>query len=84
MAKLVAKAYGEALFELAMEKQNPEEFLEEAQGILQILEENPEFDKLMKHPKISKPEKEEVVETGVVFVEENTPYLSKYKVKPVV
>ena len=41
MAKLVAKAYGEALFELAMEKQNPEEFLEEAQGILQILEENP-------------------------------------------
>ena len=27
---------------------------------------------------------EEVVETGVVFVEENTPYLSKYKVKPVV
>lgn len=67
MAKLVAKAYGEALFELAMEKQNPEEFLEEAQGILQILEENPEFDKLMKHPKISKPEKEEVVET--VFAE---------------
>ena len=30
MAKLVAKAYGEALFELAMEKQNPEIFLEEA------------------------------------------------------
>ena len=63
MAKLVAKTYGEALFELAMEKQNPESFLEEARGILQVLEENPEFDRLMKHPKISKPEKEEVVET---------------------
>ena len=63
MAKLVAKTYGEALFELAMEKQNPEAFLEEAQGILQVLEENPEFDKLMKHPKISKLEKEEVVES---------------------
>ena len=63
MAKLVAKTYGEALFELAMEKQDPEEFLQEAQGILNILEENPDFDKLMKHPKISKTEKEEVVET---------------------
>ncbi len=63
MAKLVAKTYGEALFELAMEKNNPEEFLQEAQGILRVLDENPEFDKLMKHPKISKTEKEEVVET---------------------
>ena len=54
MAKLVAKTYGEALFELAMEKQNPDQFLEEAGGILQALDENPEFDKLMKHPKISK------------------------------
>ena len=65
MAKIVAKTYGEALFELAMEKQNPEIFLEEAKGVLQILEENPEFDKLMKHPKISKMEKEEIV--GTVF-----------------
>ena len=62
MAKLVAKTYGEALFELAMEKPDPEELLQEARGILQVLEENPAFDKLMKHPKISKAEKEEVVE----------------------
>ena len=68
MAKIVAKAYGEALFELAMEKQNPESFLEEAKGILQILEENPEFDKLMTHPKISKLEKEGYEElVGNVF-----------------
>lgn len=62
MAKLVAKTYGEALFGLAMEKENPEAFLEEAQGLLKVLDENPEFDKLMKHPKISKLEKEAVVE----------------------
>lgn len=62
MAKLVAKTYGEALYELAMEKEKPEDFLREAQGILGILEDNPEFDKLMKHPKISKLEKEDIVE----------------------
>lgn len=62
MAKLAAKTYGEALFGLVMEQQSPEAFLQEAQGILQILEGNPEFDKLMKHPGISKAEKEEVVE----------------------
>ncbi len=62
MAKLVAKTYGEALFELAMEKQEPEKLLQETQRILQVLEENPEFDKLMKHPNISKAKKEEIVE----------------------
>jgi len=62
MAKLVAKTYGEALFELAMEKQDPEELLQEAREIVRILDDNPEFDKLMKHPKISKGEKEDVVE----------------------
>ena len=62
MAKLVAKTYGEALFELAVEKQEPTIYLQEAEWILKILEENPEFDKLMKHPKISKPEKEAVME----------------------
>jgi F-type H+-transporting ATPase subunit delta len=44
-----------------LDRQNPEEFLEEAQGILQILEENPEFDKLMKHPGVPKQEKLQVV-----------------------
>ncbi|MBQ7776318.1 MAG: ATP synthase F1 subunit delta [Lachnospiraceae bacterium] len=62
MAKLISKTYGEALFEVAMEEQKADLFLEEAQGILTILEQNPELDKLMKHPKISKQEKEQVLD----------------------
>ena len=62
MAKQVTKIYGEALFDLAMEQQKTDAYLEEVQGIGKILEENPEFDKLMKHPKISKAEEQEIVE----------------------
>ena len=43
MAKLVSKTYGEALFSIAMEENKASLFLEEAEGILQILKENPEF-----------------------------------------
>ena len=62
MAKLVSQTYGEALFEVAMETQQADLFLNEAQEILTILEQNPEFDKLMKHPKVSKQEKEQVLD----------------------
>lgn len=62
MAKLISKTYGEALFEVAMEEKKADLFLEEAQEILTILEQNPELDKLMKHPKISKQEKEQVLD----------------------
>ena len=62
MAKLVAKTYGEALFEIAMEENKLDLLLEEVEGIRTILEQNPEFDKLMKHPKISNHEKNQVME----------------------
>lgn len=62
MAKLVSQTYGEALFEVAMEEQKTDLFLNEAQEILTILNQNPELDKLMKHPKISKQEKEQVLD----------------------
>ena len=62
MAKQVAKTYGEALFMMAVEDGKSDSYLEEVTGILAILEENPDFDALMKHPKISKLEKEEIVE----------------------
>ncbi len=62
MAKLVSQTYGEALFEVAMEEQKADIFLTEAQDILATLEQNPELDKLMKHPKISKQDKEQVLE----------------------
>lgn len=62
MAKLVSQTYGEALFEVAMEEQKTDIFLEEALVFLTTLEQNPELDKLMKHPKISKLEKEQVMD----------------------
>lgn len=62
MAKLVSKTYGEALFETAMEGKKAEELLEEIQTVNTILEQNPDFDKLMKHPGVPKLEKVQVVE----------------------
>ena len=61
MAKLVSKTYGEALFELALE-QDPQDFLEQISRLREILEQNPEFRKLMMHPGISKQEKSRVVQ----------------------
>lgn len=61
MAKLVSKTYGEALFELAVEEGKEDEFLEEIEGLRRILNENPDFGKLMNHPKILKEEKLEVL-----------------------
>ncbi len=62
MAKLVSKTYGEALFELAVEEGKEEEFLQEIKALKEILDANPDFGKLMNHPKILKEEKLKVVE----------------------
>jgi len=62
MAKLISKTYGEALYELAMEDNKAEAFLEEVTAVRDILRENREFDKLMNHPKVRKEEKAEVME----------------------
>lgn len=61
MAKLVEQTYGEALFQTAMEKNQLDAFMDEVQLIQTVLEQNPEWDRLMKHPKISKQEKVEVM-----------------------
>ena len=61
MAKLVSKTYGEALFELAMEENRAQEMLEEILDLQTALSENPDFDKLMKHPGVPKQEKLQVV-----------------------
>lgn len=63
MAKLVSKAYGEALFEIAMEEDRGARFLEEVEEIRRILADNPDFDRLMLHPGVAKPEKLEVIKT---------------------
>lgn len=62
MAKLVSTIYGEALFELAVEEGREEEFLSEAVQLKSLLDENPDFGKLMNHPKILKEEKLKVLE----------------------
>lgn len=62
MAKLVDKTYGDALFELALEKGQTDTYFEECQGILEILKANDELMKLLTHPKISKEEKIQVIE----------------------
>lgn len=62
MAKLAAKTYGESLFELALEENKLDLFLEEAIFVQQVLSENEDLVKLMTHPKVSKEEKEEIIE----------------------
>lgn len=62
MAKLVSKVYGEALFELAQEKQSIDTLFEEAAGVREVLEQNEELARLLNHPKITREEKSGIVE----------------------
>lgn len=63
MAKLISKTYGEAIFELAVEEEKVDDFMEEIQAIVKILADNKEFASLMNHPKIIKEEKVRIMET---------------------
>lgn len=67
MAKLVSKTYGEALFRIALEKESDtpgkaEDFLTEIEALVSVLDENPGFGDLMRHPGIAKTEKLNVVQ----------------------
>ena len=62
MAKLVSQTYGEALFELANEQDKIDVFTEEIDVISEVLAQNPDFSKLMNHPKIDKENKLEIVD----------------------
>lgn len=61
MAKLVSKTYGDALFEVALETNRLDEFLEEVKAVLAAMQENEELFKLMGHPKIAKEEKIKII-----------------------
>ena len=76
MAKLIAKTYGEALFETALEKEKIDEMYEEALGIEQVFSENPKLVKLFNHPNIIKEEKLQVVES--VFADRLTPEMAGF------
>ncbi|MCM1123175.1 MAG: F0F1 ATP synthase subunit delta [Eubacterium sp.] len=60
MAKLISKTYGDALFELAVEKNKVDVLAEEIEQLKGVLSENEEFGRLMNHPKIIKEEKIQV------------------------
>ncbi len=62
MAKLASKTYGDALFELAQEENRIDDYFEEVQMLRSVLTSNPDFSRLMNHPKIDKEEKEAVME----------------------
>ena len=62
MAKLVSATYGDALFSLALEENKVEDFYDEVTALQQILAQNPEFTALMNHPKVTKEEKQAVLE----------------------
>ena len=52
MAKLVSKTYGEALFEVAVEEGTIDSTLEEVQIVLDVIEANEQYIKLLTHPKL--------------------------------
>ena len=60
MAKLISKTYGDALFELAVEKDKVDVLLQEIEQLQKVLSENEDFGRLMNHPKIIKEEKIQV------------------------
>lgn len=62
MAKQVDITYGNALFELAIEENKVDVLYEEAQALLDIFKESPDFIKLLDHPQMSKEEKKAVVD----------------------
>lgn len=63
MAKLVSKTYGDALFQLAVETDRTDSFLEEVKEVLKVLKDNPDLMRLMSHPKIVKEEKIQLLES---------------------
>ena len=63
MAKLASKTYAEALFETGIELKKLDDLYEEVQVLQEILKDNPDFSRLMNHPKILKEEKEQIMES---------------------
>lgn len=61
MAKLVSKTYSEALFEVALEENKVDLFLEELQFIIDTFKMYPEFYDLFKSPLLKVDEKKKVV-----------------------
>lgn len=61
MAKLISKTYGDALFEVAVENKAVDSLTEEAAAVTDLMDQYPEFGKLLNHPNVSKEEKLQVL-----------------------
>lgn len=61
MAKLVSKTYSEALFEVALEEEKIDLFLQELEFIIETFKTYPEFHELFKSPLVKVNEKKEVL-----------------------
>lgn len=62
MAKLVAGTYGDALFELAVEKNLTDSLTEEILMVQTVLKENSDLEKILNHPEIPKQKKLQVID----------------------
>lgn len=62
MAKLVSKIYGDALFDLGLERQNLDAMTEEVIAVRNAFRENPELMQVLNSPDICKSEKIDFVE----------------------
>ena len=63
MAKLAASAYGQALYELAIESGSAAGYLDEVQIVLEVFKENGELTDFLNNPKISKTDKVKTMES---------------------
>lgn len=61
MAKLVGKKYAEALFDVAIELDKLEQFKDEILFISQVFQKEPKLNIIIQHPKISKAEKKDII-----------------------
>ncbi|MCR5153829.1 MAG: F0F1 ATP synthase subunit delta [Lachnospiraceae bacterium] len=62
MAKVIAKVYGDALFDLAFEENKVDEISSQIDVISQSLKDEPDLKKLLTHPMIAKEEKQAIIE----------------------
>ena len=78
MAKLVSTTYADALFETGIEDGTLDDLYDEVRSVREILKDNPDFYRLMNHPKILREDKEEIIESvfatssvsHILFIEE--------------
>lgn len=65
MAKLISKTYGEALYELAVEENKVDLFLDEVQTIRAVIAGDSQLSAFMGHPRIGNEEKLKLIETSL-------------------